>query len=197
MKTVLLLILFTFLSLKTFAQDVSDLPFVIDQIPELKYEKSDEFKTLVSSITTTDKSLFPGVGQIILHTTGVERKSNIKGLVILSPEDVPKVTYITVAKINSGRLLDIISATKLGVTLTVLKIKLLSENLKITSNRGGLLNIKIIKNALFNSFYTFQLRLSKLNGEWSGSVKRNSKFMSFKTMHLNAFFAGINSVEFR
>jgi hypothetical protein len=196
MKTFIISFLFILISLNSYAAGIEEYSLPLDKISGVELNEEDQLHTLVSSITTSDKSLFPGVGKIILHTDSYDDGLKIKGLLVVSPDDISKYIYISLEKINKGRTINVLSATKFGLTLTVLKVALVSSK-KIHPNKGGLLKIKVLKNAIFGSFFKFNMKLSLQNGEWTSYVKRKGRFVSYKTIHIKASKVGASGVDFQ
>jgi hypothetical protein len=196
MKSFVLSVFFILISINTYAAGIEDYSLPLDKTSGFELNQDDQLHTLVSSITTTDKSLFPGVGQIILHTASEDEGLIIKGLLVVSPDDITKYIYISLAKINRGGMIDVLKAKKYGVTITVLKVGLVSSK-KVNPNKGGLLKIKILKNGLFGSHFKFKMKLSLQNGDWSAFVKRKGSFVSYKTIHINTSKVGASGVDFQ
>lgn len=195
MKTFFISILFTLLSINTYAAAIEDYSLPFDKISGVELNEDDQLHTLVSSITTSDKNLFPGVGQIILHTNSEDQGLRIKGLLVVSPDDISKYIYISLSKINNGKTLDVLTAKKYGVTLTVLKVSLISSK-KIDSSKGGIIRIAVLKNGIFGSYFKFNMKLKRQNGDWTAFVKRKGLFIPYKTIHINASRVGASGVDF-
>ena len=193
MKFLVSLFIALFLITNSFAGGIEDYPFELNQISGIQFEIQDQLHTLVDSITTSDKNLFPGTGQIIIHTTS---NDEIKGLLFISPDEDAKFIYVSVKEVNKGKVLNILKASKFGQTLTVLKVQLLSSQ-KVNAKTGGFLKVEVLKNGLFKSYFKFKMKVNKVQGDWIGYVEKKNKFQRFKSIHIKASLVGSKSVQFK
>ena len=160
------------------------------------HEQGDRYHVLVSSISTSDKNLFPGIGQIILHTSGEGKSFSIKGTVIVTPEYKRRYIYFSLAQANAGKEVDVIFATKYGMTLPVLKMQLRKRGEYVSERNGGFLKIKILKNGIFDTYLNFEMQLVRSNGEWVGKIKKEHQFVEFQSMYFKASRVGVKKVFF-
>jgi hypothetical protein len=164
------------------------------EFTEKKGLTKEDLEVLVTSITTSDLDLFPGVGQVILVTQ--RNQESIKGLLLKSPEYDEKLIYLSLEEINKGKEIDLLSAKKYGVRLPVLKVELLNSKL-VSSTSGGVIKLKILKNGFFKSYHKFKMKLDLFQGEWKGLVKLRRKYTHFQSMFLKASKVGVKKVEFK
>lgn len=195
MKHIYALIALSLVIFSSLGSEVETSAISLDKFLENNEYTESQFTTLVSSITTSDKGLFPGVGQVILFTEKEDRNFNIKGLLVKSPTIYDELIYVPLEKLNEGKSLDVLFATKYGMRLSALKIKLLKSK-KVSPEYGGVLSMKILKNGLFKSYHSFKLKLVRVHGEWEGLIHKKRKFVSFKSIHLKASKVGVKKVEF-
>lgn len=173
-----------------------ELSFTVQDIAGIDYREDDRFHIIVSSITTNDEDLFPGVGQIILHSSGPETNHRVKGMIIKGPERTAQYIYLSLEKTNEGKEVDLIYASKFGLRLSVLKAQLTSPKDLISEDRGGVLVIKILKNGVFSNYKNYQFKLARSGDEWIGEVKLRGIFTHFKTIYLKAGRVGVKKVYF-
>ena len=175
---------------------LEELNLSIHNIEKIKYDESDRFFILVKSISTNDKSLFPNIGKLILHTEGESGFFRIKGTLIITPDEEKSLIYYSLKELNNGRELDVLYASRFGLSICVLKMKLFNENTKVKNDSGGKILVRILKNGMFSTYRNYEFKLSFENDEWFNQVKAKRGYISFDTMFLKAYKFGVKKVYF-